>query len=386
MLKKIILLVLFSLEIFAQNFTSQELSWESGDTLLGFLQKHNVPQELYYRLDSADKELMAEIGSGSKYLLLKDESGHLQQALIPVTDELQIHIYKTKLSKYRLELAPIFYHLEQKVLKLFVKNSAYEDVFEASGSTTLARSMSNAFKKIINFKNMKKGDEIVLVYEEKRRLGKLLGQIDLKAGMIEVRGKKHFIFGYKDSYYNAKGNELNSFLFITPLHYKRISDYFSKARFHPILKRYRAHLGVDFAARRGTVVRSAGNGKVVFKGRNGGYGKAIKIKHLYGYTTLYAHLSRYAKIRVGQRVKQGQIIGYVGSTGLSTGPHLHLGVYLHKRAINPLSVIKKAKVGLSKKQRKVFFRYKNRYEHIILNAKIANNPAKEQYFNNFVEL
>lgn len=385
-MKKIVLILLLTLQIFAQNFTSQELSWESGDTLLGFLQKHNIPMELYYRLDSGDKELAAEIASGTKYLLLKDENGHLQQALIPVTDEIQIHIYKTDLSHYRLELAPIFFKLERKVLKLFVKHSAYEDVFEASGSTTLARSMSNAFKKIINFKTLKKGDEIVLVYEEKRRLGKLFGSIDLKAGMIEVNGKKHYIFGYQDSLYDSNGNELQSFLFITPLKYKRISDYFSKARYHPILKRYRAHLGVDFAAPRGTVVRSAGKGRVVYKGRQGGYGKAIKIKHMYGYVTLYAHLSRYAKIRVGQMVNQGQIIGYVGSTGLSTGPHLHLGVYLHKKAINPLSVIKKTKVGLSKAQKKLFFKDKKIWLKLINDAKIANNPPKEQYFSNSVEI
>lgn len=385
-MKKLLLIMLLFVQAFALNFTSQELNWESGDTLLGFLQRHNLPVELYYNLDGSDKELAAEIASGVTYLLLKDENDHLQQALIPVTDQIQIHIYKNKLNKFNMELIPIYYKLEQKVLKIKIKYSAYQDVFDASGSTTLARSMSNAFKKIINFKNMKKGDEVVLVYEEKRRLGKLFGQIDLKAGMIELAGKKHYIFTYKDAYYNSKGKELNSFLFITPLHYKRISDYFSKARFHPILKRYRAHLGVDFAARRGTVVRSAGNGKIIFKGRRGGYGNAIKVKHSFGYVTLYAHLSRFARVRVGQRVKQGQIIGYVGSTGLSTGPHLHLGVYLNKRAINPLSVIKKARVGLSRKQRKIFYKIRDRYENIINHAKESNNPPKEQYFNNIMEI
>lgn len=384
-MKKLFLIFILILQLFGQDYKSQELSWESGDTLLEFLQKHNIPAQLYYKLDASDKELAAEISAGTKYLLLKDPKGHLQQALIPVSEEIQIHIYKNNL-KYRLELAPIFYQLEQKVLKLSIQNSAYEDVYRATGSTTLARTMSNAFKKELNFKSMMKGDLVVLVYEEKRRLGKLFGQVDLKAGMIEVRGKKHFIFGYKDSFYDAKGKQLHNFLFITPLRYKRISDYFSKARFHPILKRYRAHLGVDFAARRGTVIRASGTGKVIFKGRHGGYGKAIKIKHPYGYTTLYAHLSRYAKIRVGQRVKQGQIIGYVGSTGLSTGPHLHLGLYLHKRAINPLRVIKKTKIGLNKKERKAFFNYRNKYEHIIKNAKTSNNPKKEQDFSNFVEL
>lgn len=124
--------------------------------------------------------------------------------------------------------------------------------------------------------------------------------------------------------------------------YKRISSQFTKKRWHPVLKRYRAHLGTDFAAPRGRKIYAAGDGKVEFIGRRGGYGKTIIIRHPNGYKTLYAHQNKFrAGIKRGRYVKRGEHIGYVGSTGLSSGPHLHLGVYKNGRAVNPLKIIKK---------------------------------------------
>jgi len=180
-----------------------------------------------------------------------------------------------------------------------------------------------------------------MVYTQKYRLGSPFGMPELLVGMIEMRGKRHSVYLNSDErYYDDKGRQVEGFLLSRPVRSGRVSSGFTLRRFHPILKRYRAHLGVDYAAPRGTPVVAAGSGTVIFAGRTRGYGNLIKVRHGDGYVTLYAHLKAFKRgIRSGKPVKQGQVIGYVGSTGLSTGPHLHFGLYKNGRAINPARVV-----------------------------------------------
>jgi len=125
----------------------------------------------------------------------------------------------------------------------------------------------------------------------------------------------------------------------SPVEFSRISSRFSKKRWHPVLSKWRSHKGVDYAAARGTPVRASGDGKVAFAGRKGGYGRLVVLQHGGRYTSAYGHLHRYAKgVRSGRKVKQGQIIGYVGSSGLATGPHLHYEFRVNGVHRNPLTV------------------------------------------------
>ncbi|EAC1839848.1 peptidoglycan DD-metalloendopeptidase family protein [Campylobacter lari] len=385
-MKKIFISLLISIKLFAIS-SVEELSWENGKTLLDFLQDHSIPLNLYYNLDGEDKELSAEITSGVKYQMLKDEQGELEQVLIPISDDLQIHIYKNIENKFVLSFTPISYTKEKRTIRVAINNSAYQDVYDESGSVTLARAMVRAFKNSVNFKNVRKGDSVVLIYEQKRRLGRLFGDISIQAALANIRGKEYSVFLYKDSYYNAQGKELENFFLTKPVKYTRISDRFTRARYHPILKRYRAHLGIDYAAPTGTPVKSAGDGTISFVGTKGGYGKVVQVKHVSGYMTLYAHLSRFAKIKRGQKVKQGQVIAYVGSTGMSTGPHLHFGLYLNNKAINPETIVKIPKSSLSGKNKEEFLKmakeYENRLQSIDENYK---NPPKEQNIENSMEL
>ncbi|EAH4571881.1 peptidoglycan DD-metalloendopeptidase family protein [Campylobacter sp. 2352 PW] len=385
-MKKIFISLLISIKLFAIS-SIEELSWENGKTLLDFLQDHSIPLNLYYNLDTEDKELSAEIASGIKYQMLKDEQGELEQVLIPISDDLQIHIYKNIENKFVLSFTPISYTKEKRTIRVAINNSAYQDVYDESGSVTLARAMVRAFKNSVNFKNVRKGDSVVLIYEQKRRLGRLFGDINIQAALANIRGKEYSVFLYKDSYYNAQGKELENFFLTKPVKYTRISDRFTRARYHPILKRYRAHLGIDYAAPTGTPVKSAGDGTISFVGTKGGYGKVVQVKHVSGYMTLYAHLSRFAKIKRGQKVKQGQVIAYVGSTGMSTGPHLHFGLYLNNKAINPETIVKIPKSSLSGKNKEEFLKmakeYENRLQSIDENYK---NPPKEQNIENSMEL
>ena len=140
-------------------------------------------------------------------------------------------------------------------------------------------------------------------------------------------------------YFSPEGMSMRKAFLRTPVKFARISSRFSLSRRHPVLHKFRAHKGVDYAAARGTPVRASGNGRVIFSGRKGGYGKTLVLQHGSAYTTLYAHLNGFAKgVRKGRRVEQGQIIGYVGSTGLATGPHLHYEFRVRGVHRDPLKV------------------------------------------------
>ncbi|UCD18856.1 MAG: M23 family metallopeptidase [candidate division WOR-3 bacterium] len=155
---------------------------------------------------------------------------------------------------------------------------------------------------------------------------------------------EYYGFYYRDpegneDYYNKNGQSLRKSLLKSPLRYSYISSHYSKSRFHPILKRWRPHHGLDYVAPIGTPVASIGDGRVTFKGWKGGYGNLVEIRHKNNFTSRYGHLKRFAKnISVGRRVKSGQLIGYLGSTGLSTGPHLHFELHKNGTPINPLRV------------------------------------------------
>jgi len=144
---------------------------------------------------------------------------------------------------------------------------------------------------------------------------------------------------YSGAYYDEKGESLRSMFLRAPLHYRRISSYFTNRRYHPVLKYYRPHHGIDYAAPTGTPVSAVADGTVSFTGWKGGNGKLVIVRHSLGYETTYGHLSRYAKgIKKGRRMKQGAVIGYVGTTGLSTGPHLDFRVKLNGKPLDFLKI------------------------------------------------
>ncbi len=366
----------------------EEAKWKSGETLLTFFEKNNIPQKLYYDLDRETKELADEIIAGVTYYTLKDEEGDLRQVLIPINEELQIHIYK-KGDRYALDLLPIEYTKRRGSFVIEIERSPYQDIVAKTGSVKLANEFVAAFKNSIDFRtSLRKGDKIALVYTEKIRMGKVFGSPVIEAAMVETGGKRHYVYLFDGRYYDEKGRELESFLLKRPVPNARITSKFTLRRYHPVLKRYRAHLGVDFGARKGTPVRAAGSGRVVFAGRKGGYGNVVIIRHKDGYKTLYAHLSKFRRgIRRGKRVKQGQIIGYVGSTGLSSGPHLHFGLYKNNRPINPLKVVRITKSRLYGKKRKKFLKLSKRYKEEIERTIIAKKePPRYEEFDFVVSL
>jgi murein DD-endopeptidase MepM/ murein hydrolase activator NlpD len=208
----------------------------------------------------------------------------------------------------------------------------------------LALKLSDIYAWDIDFSSdIRSGDSVKVIVEELWVGEVFKGYGDILAVEFINNGKVYGAYrfendGYVD-YYDGKGKSLKKALLRSPLKFKYISSRFSKRRFHPKLRVYRPHLGVDYAAPTGTPVSSAGSGKVLFAGYKGQNGRMVRIKHRGGYTTYYGHLSKIPKkIRKGVKVSQGDIIGYVGSTGLATGPHLDYRIKFNGRFVNPLKI------------------------------------------------
>jgi murein DD-endopeptidase MepM/ murein hydrolase activator NlpD len=357
--KKVLISVIISYVVLFGSYVEENVWWR-GDTLLTFLKKYHISQDIYFSLSKTDKELCSEIYAGVQMqLMFDDKHNKLEQALIPVSEEMQIHIFLDKNHKYHLDIIPIEFKTITQVVQIPILNSPYQDIIKYTNNKALANEFLIAFKKSINFKAIRKNDNIVIYFTQKIRLGRYFGSPEILAAYVEIRKKKYYIFlNPKDKrYYNDKAKSLTNFLLRIPLRYTRISSRFTYKRWHPILKRYRAHLGVDFAAPIGRKVFATADGKIIHKGTKGGYGKTIIIRHSNGLKSLYGHLSSYNNhIRVGSRVRKGDFIGRVGSTGRSTGPHLHFGIYKNGRAIDPLKIISVTRSKLVGKKRKVFLK------------------------------
>ena len=233
---------------------------------------------------------------------------------------------------------------EQKLAGV-VDSSLYVAVNEAGGTDRLAVSLADVFKYDIDFVNaVQPGDRFIVAHEQQWQDGEFIRDGDILAAEFVNQGRTYRAVRYiapdgRMDYYTPDGRPVRKAFLRYPVDYGRISSGFSSARRHPVLNRVRAHKGIDFAAPTGTPIKAAGNGRVVTRGRNGGYGNAVVLAHSNGVSTLYGHMSRFAKgLSIGDRVQQGQVIGYVGMTGLASGPHVHYEYRVNGVHKNPAKV------------------------------------------------
>ncbi len=360
---RVIVLMLVPFFLFAAKVEYKE--WENGVAYLNFLSKNNLPSRpLYYNLDREDRTLTEEIRKGVEYQVLRDENETIEQVLIPISDELQLHIYQDNNNSYKFEAIPIIYETKRHAFTTTVQSNPSTAILKATGSGRASRAFINGFRKSINFAlQVQKNDPIVMIYDQKYRFGRPFSNPRLLLAKIKLHGKWHGVYlGADERYYDEKGHQVEGFLLSNPVRGARISSGFTRRRWHPVLHKYRAHLGIDYAAPRGTPIHAAGDGVIIDAHRSPSYGNVMKIRHADGYVTLYAHQKKFRRgMRRGKRVKKGQIVGYVGTTGLSSGPHLHFGLYKYNRAINPRSVIQVTTKKLKGKQKKQFNDIVKRY-------------------------
>jgi murein DD-endopeptidase MepM/ murein hydrolase activator NlpD len=309
------------------------------------LSKHGVPmQEIDQVLNGSVKVFDArKFQPGRSYrLLLEKDSSHRARYMIYEHDIATTYVFSFKDSLNITEhKKPIT--TEVRYAKGEVSSSLWQAILDGGMPPILAVELNNIFAWSVDFFGLEEGDRFKVVYEEKFIDDKAVGVGKILTAQFTSSGHTYtaipFIQDGQESYFDADGKSLRKAFLKAPLKFSRISSRYTTSRFHPILKIRRPHLGVDYAAPIGTEVHSIGDGKVISVTTGGGEGRMVKIKHNATYTTGYMHLSGFGPgIRPGASVSQGQVIGYVGSSGLSTGPHLDFRFYQNGYPIDPLKV------------------------------------------------
>jgi len=235
--------------------------------------------------------------------------------------------------------------LKREYAEGVITSSMWNAIVGAGAPALLALKLSDVYAWQIDFFDVKEGDSFRVMYDVAYiNDTSMVDVANIEGAVFTHRGEKYRAIPFQQDsvreYFDESGNSLRKEFLKAPLDFIRISSRFSNARFHPVLKRYRPHHGVDYAAPTGTPVKTIGDGVVIERAyQGGGAGNYVKVRHNSVYTTTYMHLSRFASgIQKGATVKQGQVIGYVGSTGLSTGPHLDFRVHKNNQPVNPLTI------------------------------------------------
>jgi len=247
--------------------------------------------------------------------------------------------YKSKENLIQNNEFKVIENNEQLVFFNKIEDSFYNSAIDSGLSPNEIMSLADIFGWDIDFaQDIRSGDNFGVVLKRKY-LNQNYHSSSIKYAIFKNKKKIFEAYHFDGKYFTKKGNSLRKQFLRAPIDFFRISSHFNRKRLHPIFKTVRPHLGTDYAAPTGTPIYSTGDGKVIFKGTKGGYGKTVIIKHGNIYSTLYAHMSKYKRgIRVGKKVKQKEVIGYVGSTGYSTGPHVHYEFRVRGKHKNSLKV------------------------------------------------
>ncbi len=225
-----------------------------------------------------------------------------------------------------------------------INNSLFYDGKEAGLSDKTIMELANIFGWDIDFsQGLRQGDSFSLLYETKHIDGERIENGNILAAEFINRGSKYQAVRFVDKtghaeYFSPDGKSIRKTFLRNPIDFARVSSRFNLRRNHPVLNRIRAHKGVDYAAFTGTPIKSTGDGKIIFRGVKGGYGRVVIVQHGQKYSSLYAHMSKYGRYKNGSRIKQGQVVGYVGQSGLATGPHLHYELRVNGVHRNPLTI------------------------------------------------
>ncbi len=327
------------------SFYVVELTVESGEHLSSILSNFGVKLGTIDTIAKNAKPVfdVRKIRQGKNYTIFQTpdstrkvmyfvyENSPILYTVFELFDSLQV---------YQAEKEVVY---KMKTAQGEIQSSLWNAMKASNIDPILALKMEDVYAWTVDLFGLQKGDRFRLIYDEIYVDSTSIGINNIYAAQFDYYGKEILAFRFEKNdstgYYNEKGENLQKQFLKAPLKFSRISSGFSGGRMHPILRIVRPHHGVDYSAPTGTPVMSIGEGTVISKGWAGGGGNTVKVKHNSVYTTVYMHLSRYADgINQGSRVRQSQVIGYVGSTGLSTGPHLDFRVYKGGSAVNPLTI------------------------------------------------
>lgn len=334
----------------ASDTTTSFINWQtetvkSGDNLSILFQRTGLPDTSLHELITSNPaaKTLARLYPGQK----------IQFNIVDKKLE-NLRYQKNKLSSVEFNRTSAgFEHVEKSVqpdIHIAYREATIDNSLFLAGTNVgmeerLIMELASIFGWDVDFAlDIRKNDSFKVLYEEHFLNGEKLRNGPILAAEFSNQGKTFKAVRYTDSkgdsnYYTPEGKSMRKAFLRTPVDFARISSHFNLSRKHPILNKIRAHKGTDYAAPTGTPIKAAGDGKVILAGNKGGYGRTVIIQHGQSYKTLYAHMHKYGRgIRTGARVKQGQVIGYVGSSGLATGPHLHYEFYVNGAVRNPVRV------------------------------------------------
>jgi len=381
----------------SESFPQIEEIVTRGDSLWSILTEAGVkPGEAQRALKSLSKIYdirKRKVRPGEKYRITFSTSGKLLEFEYMKTPLLS---YKVIKSSYGYISKEIKKHLKKYICgrKGILKRNLYTSMLKSDVDPELILDFTEIFAWQIDFlTEPRNGDKFYIVWERYENEGMIRDGRILIAKYVTRRGKEFTAIGFGDEksgweFYSPNGKSMRKQFLKAPLHYRRISSYFSLRRFHPVLKIWRPHRGIDYAAPYGTPVSAVGDGVVVYAGWKGAAGKCVIIKHNSIYKTSYGHLSRIARgIRKGVKVKQKQVIGYVGATGLATGPHLDFRLRKYGKFVNFLRLKFPPARRIPRKKMKKFEIYKKRAYYFLgklmsgENFKVSYEKEKNSLFN-----
>jgi murein DD-endopeptidase MepM/ murein hydrolase activator NlpD len=315
----------------------------SGETLGVVFQQLRLPATLMQRLldQTSAKSSLTHLHEGQELAFELDAAGQLKTLRFDKdpANRVELTVAGDTVTE-QVHARPIERRVE--IAAGTITSSLYADGARAGLSAGSINTLANIFKYDIDFvEDVRDGDTFQVVYEELWRDGQRIGTGDVIGATFTNRGKRFTAYAWspegKTEYFDETGRPLKKVLMRIPIEFARLSSTFGMRK-HPVLGRMRAHKGVDYAARTGTPIMAAGDGKIAFVGWKNGYGRAVIIDHGQGRSTLYGHMSAWGKEKQGQRIAQGSTIGYVGMSGLATGPHLHYEFRINGGQVNPLTV------------------------------------------------
>jgi murein DD-endopeptidase MepM/ murein hydrolase activator NlpD len=344
-----------------------------GDTFAALLEERGISFEIIDSILSASEDIydFANIRSGKKLVLLFDHrTNELSQMTYQPNTEEKVYLTKSDNDSWQAEVRPINYDLQTGFRQGTITSSLYQAGLDIGLDEELIIELAEVFAWQVDFGlDVRVGDTFSLIYEDRYLNGKYIMPNKILAARYINDGIENIGYLYsrqgefesKEGYFDEKGRSLQKILLKSPLQYRYISSGFTSARLHPITGRVSAHYAVDYAASYGTPTVSAGDGKVTYAGWKNGYGYMVEIRHNEMYTTRYGHFSRLA-VQTGQKIKQNDVIAYVGSTGLSTGPHLHYEVHKFGSPVNPRTLELPSLEGLSTEEIPAFQNFIKQFE------------------------
>ncbi len=330
---------------------NSDLTWESvtvarGDALSKIFRRVGLSSKMAIEVASypGNEWLATGLKPGQKMNIAKTDNGKFAILEVPEHASAKVRLVFPVEGGYFVGFKQIKTEQQEHHACAEVKTNLYA----AGSKVNLPREVINDFVNLydsrVDFsRQLRRGDQFCIIYERSYVKGKPIRDISIKAASFlqkdsEIRAFRHIDDDGQAAYYDSQGMNMQGHFLRSPIKYARVVSNFSKSRYHPILKRNRPHYGVDYGAKTGTPIRATATGRVIKRAYYSGYGKLITLQHGSQYRTLYAHMSRFAEgTSIGSFVKQGQVIGYVGSTGLSTGPHLHYEFHVNGRHRDPLT-------------------------------------------------